>query len=311
MFEVLTTSQGMIALLMLTLMEVVLGIDNIIFISIVANKLPEKDQPRARNLGLLLALGLRVVLLFGLTLIMAMQEPWFGFAIGETIHEGTADMAHGDQRLGHHGDGITYLLHGQFTGQSIILFVGGLFLLWKSVSEIHHKLEGEEEHAGGDGGASKPKVTVKQAVIQIALLNIVFSFDSILTAVGLTQDLSKQGFDPILIMILGVMLSMLIMLSFAAPLGRFVNKHPSIQMLALSFLILIGFMLITEGAHLAHVQVLHTHVDTIPKGYLYFAMMFALLVEFLNIRTRSKSKPVQMRGVFSEAKDRHLYDLDK
>jgi predicted tellurium resistance membrane protein TerC len=303
----------MIALLMLTLMEVVLGIDNIIFISIVANKLPEKDQPRARNLGLLLALGLRIVLLFGLTLIMEMRKPisFMQYSAGEMIHEGTADMLHGDQRLGHGGDGITYLFHWAFTGESLILIIGGLFLLWKSVSEIHHKLEGEEEHAGGDGGASKPKVTVKQAVIQIALLNIVFSFDSILTALGLTKDLNSQGHNPIIVMILGILLSMLIMLSFAAPLGRFVNKHPSIQMLALSFLILIGFMLITEGAHLAQVQIFHTHVDTIPKGYLYFAMMFALLVEFLNIRTRSKSKPVQMRGVFSEAKDRHLYDLDK
>ncbi len=305
----LATSQGLIALVMLTLMEVVLGIDNIIFISIVAGKLPEKEQPRARNLGLLLALGLRVVLLFGIAFIIAMQDPILSFAYGETIVENTSNTVIVDHAGTHEAAGHkSYIASAKFTGQSIILILGGVFLLYKSVAEIHHKLEGEESH--GDDG--KPKASkLSQVITQIAILNIVFSFDSILTAVGLTQDMSKQHLDPTLIMILGVIFSMLIMMSFAAPLSRFVNKHPSIQMLALSFLILIGFMLITEGAHIAKMELFYAHIGAIPKGYLYFAMVFAVLVEFLNIRGRKQSKPVQVRGVFEEAKDRHLYDLDK
>ena len=306
----LFTSESLISLLVLIVLEVVLGIDNIIFISIVAGKLPEKEQPKARNLGLMLALGLRIVLLFGIAFIIAMQDPVLSFAYGETIVEtGNAAVTRIDQNGAHAAnDGKSYIAFAQFTGQSIILILGGVFLLYKSVAEIHHKLEGEETH-GEDG---KPKTSkLSQVVTQIAILNIVFSFDSILTAVGLTQDMSKQHLDPTLIMILGVVFSMLIMMSFAAPLSRFVNKHPSIQMLALSFLILIGFMLITEGAHIAQVELFYAHIGAIPKGYLYFAMIFAVLVEFLNIRGRKQSKPVQVRGVFEEAKDRHLYDLDK
>lgn len=303
LFAPLATSQGWIALVMLTLMEVVLGIDNIIFISIVAGKLPEKEQPRARNLGLMLALGLRIVLLFGIAFIMEMQQPLLEFHFGEL-----AGISSGNPQHGHADDGVSYLLSGAFTGQSIILLIGGFFLLYKSVTEIHHKLEGEEAHGEGGGGKS---VRLNQVVFQIAMLNIVFSFDSILTAVGLTQDMTRNHLDPTLVMILGVVFSMLIMMGFAAPLSRFVNKHPSIQMLALSFLILIGFMLITEGAHIAHMEVFYSHIGAIPKGYLYFSMVFAVVVEFLNIRARRQTKAVQLRGVFEEAKDRHLYDLDK
>jgi predicted tellurium resistance membrane protein TerC len=301
------TSQGWIALLMLTVMEVVLGIDNIIFISIVAGKLPEKEQPRARNTGLLLALGLRIVLLFGIAFIMAMQDPWIHFAFGETVH----DIAHTVSPIANDGhsvadDGKSYLLHGAFTGQSIILLFGGLFLLYKSITEIHHKLEDKHEEEGG-GGAKKLKIG--QVIMQITLLNIVFSFDSILTAVGLTQDMTRQSLDPTLVMILGVLLSMAIMMAFAGALGKFVNKHPSIQMLALSFLILIGFMLITEGAHIAHFEVFYTQVGAIPKGYLYFAMAFAVIVEFLNIRSRRQTVAIVRHG-FDRLKERKDYIAD-
>lgn len=314
MFEAFTVSQGWIALAMLTLMEVVLGIDNIIFISIVAGKLPEKDQPRARNTGLMLALGLRVLLLFGIAFIMAMQDPWISFSIGATETEAlqhavtpTTTSGHGD--AAHASDGKSYLLHGAFTGQSVILLLGGLFLLYKSITEIHHKLEDKHEAEHGEGGNAAKKVTVGQVIMQITLLNIVFSFDSILTAVGLTQDMSRQNLDPTLIMILGVLLSMAIMMGFAGALGKFVNKHPSIQMLALSFLILIGFMLITEGAHIAHFQVFYTEVGAIPKGYLYFAMAFAVIVEFLNIRSRRQTVAVVRKG-FDRLKERRDYIAD-
>lgn len=302
-------SQGWIALLMLTVMEVVLGIDNIIFISIVAGKLPEKDQPKARNTGLLLALGLRILLLFGIAFIMAMQDPWVQFSFGETVtdalnHAATPSTTGGHSE--HIDDGKSYLLFGQFTGQSIILLFGGLFLLYKSITEIHHKLE--DHHEAAQGGEKK-KVKVSDVIIQITLLNIVFSFDSILTAVGLTQDMTRQQLDPTLIMILGVLLSMGIMMAFAGALGKFVNKHPSIQMLALSFLILIGFMLITEGAHIAHFEVFYTQVGAIPKGYLYFAMAFAVIVEFLNIRSRRQTVAV-VRAGFDRLKERKDYIQD-
>jgi predicted tellurium resistance membrane protein TerC len=302
-------SQGWIALLMLTIMEVVLGIDNIIFISIVAGKLPEKDQSRARNTGLLLALGLRILLLFGIAFIMAMQDPWIQFSIGETVTETLNHAATPSTTSGHEhavADGKSYLLFGQFTGQSIILLFGGLFLLYKSVSEIHHKLE--DHHEAVQGGEKK-KVKISDVIVQITLLNIVFSFDSILTAVGLTQDMTRQQLDPTLIMILGILISMGIMMAFAGALGRFVNKHPSIQMLALSFLILIGFMLITEGAHIAHFEVFYTEVGAIPKGYLYFAMAFAVIVEFLNIRSRRQTVAV-VRAGFDRLKERRDYIND-
>lgn len=284
--ELFGTSQAWISLGMLTLMEVVLGIDNIIFISIVANRLPLDKQPQARNIGLLLAMVLRIILLFGITIIIAMQDPLFEFHIGS--------------------------LHPKVTGQSLILMLGGLFLLYKSVSEIHHKLEGVNESNEGD---LNPKNSLMSVIIQICFLNIVFSFDSILTAVGLTQDIARtpmlsdpsRFFDPLSIMILGVIISMLIMMAFAGPIGRYVNEHPSIQVLGLSFLILIGFMLVVEGAHSAHLMPNEVNV---PKGYMYFAIFFSLSVEFLNIRVRQKGTPVQLRGALLEAKERDLFDLD-
>lgn len=271
--ELFSTSQAWVSLGMLTMMEIVLGIDNIIFISIVANKLPEKQQAKARNIGLTLAMVLRVILLFGITIIIAMQDPLVDNIFGMEVH---------------------------VTGQSLILMLGGLFLLYKSVSEIHHKLEGAEQKAAGQ----KPvKQSLSNVILQICLLNIVFSFDSILTAVGLTQDVARTPmlsdptlmFDPLPIMILGVVISMIIMMVFAGPIGRYVNKHPSIQVLGLSFLILIGFMLLVEGAHSAHLIPGDIHI---PKGYMYFAIFFSLIVELINIQVRSKGKPVQLRGAF-------------
>ena len=254
-----------ISLLTLTFLEIVLGVDNIIFISIAANKLPAAQQPRARNIGLILAMVFRIVLLFGISYLIAMQAPlwhveseWFSYA---------------------------------FTGQSLILIGGGIFLIYKATSEIHHKLEGdpEEDHVR----VRKGNVTLGNVVVQIALINVVFSFDSILTAVGLTNSL--------VIMVVAVIVSVVIMMIFAGPVGSFVNRHPTIQMLGLAFLILIGFMLIAEGAHLGHVVIAGAEIGAIPKGYLYFAIAFSLMVEMLNMRLRKVRKPVQLHGVPEQA----------
>ncbi|MEL6864532.1 MAG: TerC family protein [Bacteroidota bacterium] len=256
------------SLLTLTFLEIVLGIDNIIFIAIAAGRLPEKDQAKATNIGLILAMGMRILLLFGITILIAMEEPWV------TIDWGG--------------------IKGGFSGQSIILILGGIFLLYKSTSEIHHKLEGPN---GEQEGGQKATSTLSRVIIQITLINIVFSFDSILTAVGMTNGL--QGALPI--MVIAVVLSVVIMMLFANPVGRFVNRHPTIQMLGLAFLILIGFMLIVEGAHVAHLVLWGSEIGAVPKGYLYFAIAFSLAVEFLNIRMRKSDQPIQLHGVKEEA----------
>ena len=261
------------SLLTLTFLEIVLGVDNIIFISIASSKLPEDKQPTATNIGLILAMALRILLLFGIAWLIAMSEPWIKFD----------------------NDWI----HGAFSGQSLILIAGGLFLLYKSVTEIHHKLEGDDHNEMASKGS-----TLSSVIVQITLINIVFSFDSILTAVGMTSGLHGA----LLIMIIAVVLSVIIMMAFANPVGRFVNRHPTIQMLGLSFLILIGFMLIAEGAHLAHFTVAGQSVGAIPKGYLYFAIAFAMLVEFLNMRLRKKVKPVELHGYREEAISQGLKD---
>ncbi len=256
------------SLLTLTFLEIVLGVDNIIFISISAGRLPKDQQRKATNIGLVLAMVLRIVLLFGISWLIAMQEAWITFD--------------------------SNFISAAFSGQSVILIVGGIFLLYKSTTEIHHKLEGHEHHAGE---ANKGKDSLTNAILQITLINIVFSFDSILTAVGMTNGLSGA----LVIMIIAVVISVLVMMAFAVPVGRFVNKHPSIQMLGLAFLILIGFMLIAEGAHLAHAKILGAEIGSVPKGYLYFAITFSLLVEFLNMRLRKKKKPIQLHGIKEEA----------
>jgi predicted tellurium resistance membrane protein TerC len=246
--EIFANPDTWISLLTLTFMEVVLGIDNIVFISIIVSRLPKEQQAKGRNIGLMLALVFRVILLLFISWIVSASDPIFSINLPFTEEDFAVSW------------------------RDIILFAGGLFLLAKSVTEIHNKLEGEEEvHTEG-----KAYATMGQVLIQIILIDIVFSFDSILTAVGLAQE--------VIIMIIAVILAMGIMLVFAKYVSDFVNKHPTVKMLALSFLLLIGFMLVVEA--------LHQHI---PKGYIYFAMFFSLLVEMLNLRLRKKTIPVHLR----------------
>ncbi len=280
--EVLFTTDALIALLTLTFLEIILGIDNIVFLSIVSGKLKAEDQPKARRIGLLLAMVFRIILLFGITWVMSLKESFFDFDFG--------------------------FFSGGISGQSLIIFCGGLFLLYKSVSEIHHKLEGEEDGAGG-----KASNSLSSAIIQIALLNIVFSFDSILTAIGLVSSAEPPaGFGPagaIEIMILAIVISIVVMLAFAGPVSKFVNEHPTIQILGLSFLILIGVMLLAEGSHLAHFRFGNdVEVHSIPKGYLYFAIFFSLFVEFLNLKMKKSKNPVVLHN--SKIMDEKLKDGD-
>ena len=225
-----------VALLTLTFMEIVLGIDNIIFISIVAGKLPEDQQKKARVWGLGLALVMRILLLFSITWLIGLTEP------------------------------IATLFGMGFSWRDIILAAGGIFLIVKSVLEIHEKVEVHDIQKEVTAAKS-----FKYAIVQIVLLDIIFSFDSILTAVGLT--------DQIMLMIIAVTVSIIVMMIFAKSVGEFVNKYPTLQVLALSFLILIGFMLVIEG--------FEYHV---PKGYIYFAVFFSLIIEMLNIRLRKRSE---------------------
>ena len=259
-----------IALLTLTFLEIVLGIDNIIFISIAANRLPESERPRATNIGLALAMVLRVVLLFGISYLVAAQSALF-----EWGEEGSP-------------------WHAAPSLQSVILFAGGLFLIYKATTEIHHKLEGASlDPAEGIAESNKSYSSFSSVLVQITLINVVFSFDSILTAIGLT--------DVLWVMIVAVIISVVIMMLFANPVGRFVNRHPTVQMLGLTFLVLIGFMLIAEGAHLGHVVLAGQEVGAIPKGYLYFAIFFSVTVEFLNMRLRKPKQPVQLHGIPEQA----------
>mgnify|MGYP003670223671 FL=1 len=247
-----------VALLTLTFLEIILGIDNIIFISISANKLPKEEQKKATFVGLALAMITRILLLFSVSYLIALKDPFW------SIH-------------------TSWLTVG-FTGQSIILFIGGLFLLYKSTKEIHHKMD-QTENIEKDAKPKKP-ITFSNVIVQIILIDIIFSFDSILTAVGMTN-----GVDGALtIMIVAVIISMIIMMIFANTVSTFVNNNPTIQMLALSFLLLIGFMLIAEGAHLSHLEIFNKSVGVIPKGYLYFAIAFSLGVEVLNMKIRKRKK---------------------
>ena len=260
------------SLLTLTFLEIVLGIDNIIFIAIAAGKLPENEQKKATNIGLALAMVMRIVLLFGISYLIAMSEPWFKFG-----SEGSS-------------------FYGAFSGQALILIVGGIFLIYKSTSEIHHKIEGEEGDEEAVSGKGTSSLT--NAIVQITLINIVFSFDSILTAVGMTNGLTGALF----IMVVAVVLSVGIMMAFATPVGRFVNRNPTVQMLGMAFLILIGMMLIIEGAHMAHLTLGGATVGEVPKGYLYFAITFSLFVEFLNMKLRKTSKKTaQLQSLTDEA----------
>ena len=256
--ELLSNPNAWIALLTLTFLEIILGIDNIIFISIVTGKLPPEKRKRATKIGMFLAMFMRIALLFGVTILIAMKEPWFSFDWG--------------------------FMSASVSGQGIILLLGGLFLIYKSTKEIHEKVDekGEEEKEIKKTAAK----TFGNVLLQIILIDLVFSIDSILTAVGMTNGVEGALY----IMVTAVVISVAIMMQFAVPVGTFVNNHPSIQILALSFLILIGFMLITEAAHLSNALIFGNHVTPIPKGYLYFAIAFSLLVEVLNMKTARKNK---------------------
>lgn len=234
--EIFLHAEAWVALLTLTFLEIVLGIDNIIFISIATGKLHRKQQPRVRTIGMLLALGFRILLLISITWIIQLTQPLF------TIW-GNA-----------------------FSIRDIILLAGGIFLIWKSVTEIHQKTLAEHHEL-----RVKNKVTPQAVIVQIIILDMVFSFDSILTAIGLSKQL--------LIMILAILIAMAVMISFAGAISRFINNNPTLQILALAFLILIGFTLSMEAFH-----------KEIPKGYVYVAVLFSFAVELINLRVRKRTE---------------------
>ncbi|HJR17869.1 MAG TPA: TerC family protein [Gemmatimonadales bacterium] len=242
----ITSPEAWIALLTLTVLEIVLGIDNVIFISILAGKLPVEQQAKARRLGLALAMIMRIALLFSLSLIIRLTSPLFS-VLGEEI-----------------------------SGRDLVLIAGGLFLLAKSTHEIHDRLEGEE---GETSVKVRPSLT--SVLVQIMLLDIVFSLDSVITAVGMAEDLG--------VMVTAVVIAVGFMMAFAGPVSSFVDRHPTVKMLALSFLLLIGVTLVADG--------LNQHI---PKGYIYFAMAFSVAVEMLNLRMR-QGRPVKLHQPYVEA----------
>ena len=246
--EWITNPESLIALLTLTILEIVLGIDNVIFISILSGKLPKEQQNKARLTGLALAMVLRILLLFSIVWIMKLTLPLFA-VFGKEI-----------------------------SGRDLILIGGGLFLLAKSTFEIHDKLEGEEHTK-----ASRVVKSFASVIVQIMLLDIVFSLDSVITAVGMAREL--------IIMVLAVIIAVGVMMVSAKGISDFVEKHPTVKMLALAFLLLIGFSLVAEG--------LGQHI---PKGYIYFAMAFSVFVEMLNLKMKAKTKPVELRNRFAEEK---------
>ena len=242
MFDILFTWHGVTGLLTLTLLEIILGIDNIVFVSILSNKVEPKHVNRVRNTGIIMALGVRILLLFGITWIIGMKADLFeAFGMG-------------------------------FTGRDLILIGGGLFLMYKSTTEIHDKVSGYEH----DDDKKKSFSTPSKVILQIILIDVVFSFDSILTAVGLSGH--------IVIMILAVIISMMVMLAFAKTIADFINERPTIKMIALSFLLMIGLMLVLEGMEVE-----------VPKGYIYFAMAYSLGVEFLNLKMRKNVKKKKVK----------------
>lgn len=250
-FEALFSFDGLMYFLILSLLEIVLGIDNIIFISIVSDKLQLEEQRKARNAGLSLALVVRLILLAAVSWIMQFTEPIFP----------KTDIA----------------LLKHFTVQSLVLLLGGLFLIYKSTVEMHSAITGS--HAS----QSDTKAKLSSVIVQIILIDIVFSFDSIITAIGMTNNLEREtGHNPLIIIYASVIVSMVVMMLFAKPISNFINARPTIKMIALGFLVTIGVILVAEafGQH-------------IPKGYIYFAMVYSLIVEFLNIRMRRNNKGAQ------------------
>ncbi len=250
MMELLSSPQAWMAFITLTLLELVLGIDNVIFISILVDKLPQQQRELARRLGLFMAMFMRLGLLFLLAWIVGLVAPLFTL-------------------LGH-----------EISGRDLILIGGGLFLVWKSTTEIHGSLEGEDGHA-----SAAVKASFAAVIVQIMIIDLVFSLDSIITAVGMVDDLR--------VMVAAVIVSVVLMLIFAGPIGRFVSDHPTIKVLALSFLVVVGVVLIAEG--------FDHHV---PKGYVYFAMAFSLGVELLNIRMRRRAqRQVKLHSAYSPERD--------
>lgn len=247
--ESLLTTEGLVSLLTLTFLEIVLGIDNVVFISIISGRVPAADQKKARNLGIALALVARILLLLTVNWIIGLQKPFFS----------VNDF--------------------DFSWRDLILIGGGLFLIGKSTSEIHAKLEGHHEN----GMINKP-LTLGGAIIQIILIDLVFSLDSILTAIGLVEN--------VLIIVIAIVISLVVMLVFVNTISNFIARHPAMKLLAISFLIMIGTLLVVEG--------LHIHV---PRGYIYFAMAFALGVEILNMKIRKKSTA---RTQVDEAREKEI-----
>lgn len=237
-FSWLSSPEAWIALLTLTVMEIVLGIDNIVFISILVDKLPAEQRPRARFLGLAFAMVTRILLLLCITWVMQLKEPLFT------------------------------ILNHDLSGKDLILILGGLFLIWKSTKELHHKVEG---HAEAAPDASKARAALGAILVQIAILDIVFSLDSVITAVGMVDQIS--------IMIIAVMVAVGFMMVFAGAVNDFISRHPTVKVLALSFLLLIGTTLIAEGFHV-HFQ----------KAFVYFAMAFSVFVEMLNVRMKTNAE---------------------
>jgi predicted tellurium resistance membrane protein TerC len=258
--EMFLQADTWLALLTLCFLEIVLGIDNIIFISIVSNKLPEEQRKKARNVGLALAMIVRVCFLLGITWIIKFKEPLFTVPIIEQ----------------------------SFSGRDLILLFGGLFLIAKSTMEINHEMEGEEEDEDGEvKKKKKAHPSLQYTIIQIILLDIIFSFDSILTAVGIVPP------EQVSIMIIAVIVSIIVMMFFSGNISKFIQEHPSMEVLALGFLIMIGFTLFLEALH-----------EEIPKGYIYFAVAFSLLIEFTNIRVKkkrdAKKKIVKLNKAYSQ-----------
>jgi len=243
--EWISSPEAWIALLTLTALEIVLGIDNIIFISILAGKLPESQQKIGRQIGLLMAMLTRILLLFSIAWLTRLTAPLFN------------------------------VFSHDISGRDLILIIGGLFLLGKSTFEIHERLEGEEGHA-----SEKVAATLSGVIVQIMLLDIVFSLDSVITAVGMVNEIA--------IMVTAVVIAVGIMLFASGPISNFVNDRPTLKILALSFLLLIGFSLVADG--------LGIHI---PKGYIYFAMGFSVFVEVINLQVRAKTKPVQLRKPYT------------
>lgn len=242
----LLTPENLLALVTLTSLEIVLGIDNIVFIAILSGKLPPEQRARARRIGLLAAMVMRIILLLGITWIMGLTAVLFTIPFL------------GDE-------------HGGISGKDLILFIGGLFLIAKATHEIHGKLEGGEDSAG----AAPKKVNMGSVIVQIMIMDLIFSLDSVITAVGMAQA--------IWVMITAVIIAVAVMMIFARPISDFVERHPTVKILALSFLLLIGVMLVADAFD-----------QHIPKGYIYFAMAFSLFVEVLNLRLRKVSKPLHL-----------------